>query len=97
MNNHTRKLLFDVLESAQSICGWCKPRSFVEYGEDRQLRRAVEREFEIIGEALSRLRQYDEETAARIRQRHRQSEVFEWFAILRSMRGIVSPPGHSKL
>ena len=31
-----------------------------------QFRRAIEREFEIIGEALGRLRQTDESTAARI-------------------------------
>ena len=55
MNDRTRKLLFDILESARSIRDWCQHRTFTEYEADRQLRRAVEREFEIIGEALNRL------------------------------------------
>jgi len=50
MNNQTRKLLFDVLESARSIRVWCRDRSFADYQADRQFRRAVEREFEIMGE-----------------------------------------------
>ena len=55
MNNAAKKLLFDVLESARSIRDWCAGRSFTDYESDRQFRRAVEREFEIIGEALGRL------------------------------------------
>jgi uncharacterized protein with HEPN domain len=66
MSNRTTKLLFDVLESGRSIQGWCEPRTFAEYEADRQFRRAVEREFEIIGEALSRLHRADEEAAAKI-------------------------------
>ncbi|HSV99209.1 MAG TPA: HepT-like ribonuclease domain-containing protein [Sedimentisphaerales bacterium] len=66
MNNQTRKLLFDVSESARSILGWCQNRSFAEYQADRQFRRAVEREFEIISEALNRLLRTDPVAAARI-------------------------------
>lgn len=55
MNNAAKKLLFDVLESARSIRDWCTERTFADYESDRQFRRAVEREFEIIGEALGRL------------------------------------------
>ena len=49
------QLLRDVLESGRAIQSWCASRTFQEYETDRQLRRAVEREFEIIGEALARL------------------------------------------
>lgn len=66
MNNRTAKLLFDVVESGRSIQQWCAQRKFTEYEADRQFRRAVEREFEIIGEALSRLHRTDDEIAARI-------------------------------
>ena len=66
MSNRTAKLLFDVLESSRSIRAWCAQRSFADYEADRQFRRAVEREFEIIGEALSRLHRADEGTAAKI-------------------------------
>jgi uncharacterized protein with HEPN domain len=68
MNNHARKLLFDILESGRSIRNWCRDRTFTEYEADRQLRRAVEREFEIIGEALNRLSHDDPATAAQIHQ-----------------------------
>jgi uncharacterized protein with HEPN domain len=58
--------LFDVLESSRGIRAWCAQRTFADYEADRQFRRAVEREFEIIGEALSRLNKADEATAAKI-------------------------------
>ena len=66
MDNRAKKLLFDVLVSGRSIREWREGRSYSEYERDRQFRRAVEREFEIIGEALSRLTQADPTTAARI-------------------------------
>lgn len=66
MNNEAKKLLFDVLESARSIRDWCAGRSFADYESDRQFRRAVEREFEIIGEALGRLTIADPDTAESI-------------------------------
>ena len=66
MNDHTKKLLVDVLESGRSVRDWCQHRTFADYEADRQLRRAVEREFEIIGEALHRLARLDSDTAAHI-------------------------------
>ena len=66
MNNRTRKLLFDVQDSARSIRDWCRNRTFAEYEADRQFRRAVEREFEIIGEALNQLSHEDPPAAERI-------------------------------
>jgi uncharacterized protein with HEPN domain len=71
MENRAKKLLFDVLASGRSILQWCSGRSFGDYEQDRQFRRAVEREFEIIGEALSRLTQADPALAARIGDIHR--------------------------
>lgn len=66
MENRAKKLLFDVLVSGRSIRDWCDSRTFTDYERDRQLRRAVEREFEIIGEALNRLTQADPTIPARI-------------------------------
>lgn len=68
MDNREKKLLFDVLVSGRSIRQWCVGRHFVDYEGDRQLRRAVEREFEIIGEALNRLAQAAPSTALRIQE-----------------------------
>lgn len=42
-----------------------------DYRRERLLRQAVERNFEIIGEAMNRLTQHDPDTAARI-SKHRQ-------------------------
>ena len=66
MDNRVKKLLFDALSSGRSIQQWCLGRSFEEYVQDRQFRRAVEREYEIIGEALGRLSHADAAAAARI-------------------------------
>ena len=66
MNDRSKKLLFDVASSGRSILDWCSGRTYADFENDRQLRRAVEREFEVIGEALNRLDQGDPETASRI-------------------------------
>jgi uncharacterized protein with HEPN domain len=66
MNDKTRKLLFDVLDSGRAIRHWRTGRTYEEYLSDRQFRRAVEREFEIIGEALNRLSDEDARVAAQI-------------------------------
>ena len=71
MDNRAKKLLFDVLASGRSIRQWCSGRNFSDYEQDRQFRRAVEREFEIIGEALGRLSLVDAAVAARIGELHR--------------------------
>jgi len=66
MNDKTRKLLFDVLDSGRAIRQWCNGRSYDDYLADRQFRRAVEREFEVIGEALNRLSGENAAIAAQI-------------------------------
>jgi len=66
MDHRTKKLLFDVVASGRSILEWCHGRSFADYERDRQFRRAVEREFEVIGEALNRLVRSDPAVAERI-------------------------------
>ena len=55
MRAEEKKLLLDVQEAAQSIEQRCAGHAFETYSADRWFRRAVEREFEIIGEALNRL------------------------------------------
>jgi uncharacterized protein with HEPN domain len=58
--------LYDVLDSGRAIQGWCANRTFADYVGDRQFRRAVEREFEIIGEALARFARASPEHAGRL-------------------------------
>jgi uncharacterized protein with HEPN domain len=58
--------LLDVFEAGESILQHTKGRTLADYTGDRFFRRAVEREFEIIGEALNRLTRVDAATAGRI-------------------------------
>jgi uncharacterized protein with HEPN domain len=60
------KLLDDMAESAAAIQSFTRGRTESDDHTDRQLRRATEREFEIIGEALHRLLQKAPALAHRI-------------------------------
>ena len=60
MDNEIKKYLFDIQESIDSILKYLgNKRDFKVYMADKMLRRAVEREFEIIGEAMSRIEKLD--------------------------------------
>ncbi|WP_370469051.1 DUF86 domain-containing protein [Amycolatopsis sp. YIM 10] len=48
--------MWDVLRSAQNIAGFSQERSFADYQNDVLLKSGVERQFEIIGEALNQAR-----------------------------------------
>ena len=56
MSIEERRLLLDILESAQSIDDYLEGRRiFKEFQESKMKRRAIERELEIIGEATNNL------------------------------------------
>jgi len=60
MQTELKKYLFDIHESIDSIEKYLGiKRDFNIYMGDKMLRRAVEREFEIIGEAMSRIDKLD--------------------------------------
>ena len=60
MKDEIKKYLFDIRESANSIFDYLgEKRNYFEYSENKMLRRAVEREFEIIGEAMSKILEID--------------------------------------
>ena len=61
-----RKYLWDALQAAKRISRFTSGKSLEIYEADELLRSAVERQFEIIGEALSRFRAVDPENAAAI-------------------------------
>src|SRR5438132_85694 len=67
----TRKLLFDVQHAALGISMLVQGRTLQDYESDLMLRSAVERQFEIIGEAISRLRKIDPTTFAAISESDR--------------------------
>ena len=71
MTVETKKLLLDVREAGQSILDHTSGKTMVDYAADRFFRRAVEREFEIIGEALNRLARVDPATADQVTELRR--------------------------
>jgi uncharacterized protein with HEPN domain len=66
MERDPRTFLWDARESADAITGFVAGRTVGQYLEDPMLRAAVERHFEIIGEALNRLLQTSPEIAAKL-------------------------------
>ncbi|MHB1768653.1 MAG: HepT-like ribonuclease domain-containing protein [Phycisphaerae bacterium] len=66
MQDKSRKLISDVVDAASFIMEQTRAASSESYAANRLLRQAVERNFEIIGEAINSLRRSDPEVAARI-------------------------------
>ena len=62
----SRKYLWDILHSAELIGEFVSGKSLQDYLGDVFLRSAVERQFQIIGEALAQLAQRDPEMAKSI-------------------------------
>ena len=60
------KYLWDALRAATRIARFTAKRSYADYLADEMLRSAVERQFEIIGEAFAGLRRVDPSVAAGI-------------------------------
>lgn len=52
MKNHTKKRLLDALDACQAIGSFVAGATFADYEQNLMMRSAVERQFEIIGEAL---------------------------------------------
>jgi len=61
-----KSLLWDAGEAANAIAAMTAGKSFTDFDGDVVLRSAVERQFEILGEALGRLARLDTALAARI-------------------------------
>lgn len=59
MPHNVRKLLLDIVISCEEILQFHRNTSFEEYLKDRKLQLATERQFEIIGEAISRINKID--------------------------------------
>jgi uncharacterized protein with HEPN domain len=63
MDSQIRTWLFDILQSIEEIESYFtnRPKIFEEYLKDIRTKRAVERNLEIIGEAVNRIRKLESE------------------------------------
>ncbi len=68
MHPKSLKWLEDIRSACDLILSATRKSSLQDYETDRLLRSAIERNFEIIGEALMRMRQTDPAMAERIRE-----------------------------
>ena len=66
MQLEVKKYLYDIAAASEHITAFTAGKTFADYEGDAMLRAAVERQFEIIGEALGQLARFDEAIAARI-------------------------------
>ena len=60
MPPEVQKLLFDVLQATRDIQEFVRGLAYTQYVADTMVQAAVERKFEIIGEALNRLKHLDD-------------------------------------
>ena len=66
MKREARKYLYDIWRAVELLTEFTADKDFRDYERDAMLRAAVERQFEIIGEATAQLARLDQETAHRI-------------------------------
>jgi len=66
MDERSEKLLLDALAAAEAVAAFTQGADLQRYRSDPLLRSAVERQFEIVGEALNRLRRHDHAVAQAI-------------------------------
>ena len=71
MRLEAKKYLLDIQQAAVLASEFVAGRTFGDYQETAMLRAAVERQCEIIGEALAKLAKVDEPVAARISEYRR--------------------------
>jgi uncharacterized protein with HEPN domain len=69
MDHDPRAYLWDAKKSADAIAEFVRARTFDDYAADSMLRSAVERQFEIIGEALRQLEKAAPDVALRLPER----------------------------
>ena len=73
MKLEARKYLYDIQRAADLLKTFTDGKTLPDYVNNAMLRSAVERQFEIIGEAMTNLAKVDEVTADQISHYHASS------------------------
>ena len=71
MKSEIKKYLYDILEAAKDIENFVEKMNFSEYEKNSLLIAGVERKFEIIGEALNKIKSIDNKFIERISEHRR--------------------------
>ena len=71
MRLQAKKYLYDIRQAADLLTTFTAGKAFADYETDAMLRAAVERQFEITGEALAQLARLDEQQASLISEHRR--------------------------
>ena len=71
MRLETKKYLYDIKQATERLSQFSSGKTFDDYERDVLLRSAVERQFEIIGEALNQLSKLDPECMSEISEYRR--------------------------
>lgn len=71
MRLESKKYLFDIRQAADLLLRFSQGKTFAEFTADPLLRSAIERQFEVIGEALSQLSKVDPDAASAISEHRR--------------------------
>jgi uncharacterized protein with HEPN domain len=89
MQHDVEKLVFDLRTAADDIQQFVTGLSFDEYHVNKLVKAAVERKFEIIGEALNRLQRLSPETATAI---HEHDKIIAFRNLVIHGYDVVSDP-----
>ena len=66
MKPEAQKYLYDIWRAAELLAEFTATKAYADYERDAMLRAAVERQFEVIGEATAQLARVDKKLAVRI-------------------------------
>lgn len=89
METDDKKFFYDIAQAANDVRSFTANLSFVDYEKNRLIKAAVERKFEIIGEALNRLYKIAPEKAESIRN---HKKIISFRNILIHGYDMVSDP-----
>lgn len=96
MPHSTRKLLLDIILSCEEISSFIEGKGLEDFTKNRLLQLALEREFEIIGEALARLERIDQENLTEKIPEYRRIIGFRNIIATDTMSSMTQPCGISR-